>query len=122
FQIVERRGKESTFSRPSSGWRLMRPSRTRARSKMLLLHNCAQVQDTTAMKKSRVEPDSKLRFDKYDPDDTGKYEKTDKGKDKARTITSELTAKLQSLQERLYANADRSLLIVLQGMDTSGKD
>ena len=74
------------------------------------------------MKKYRVEPDSKLRFDKYDPDDTGKYEKTDKGKDKARTITSELTAKLQSLQERLYANADRSLLIVLQGMDTSGKD
>jgi PPK2 family polyphosphate:nucleotide phosphotransferase len=74
------------------------------------------------MKKYRVEPDSTLHFDKYDPDGTGKYKKTDKGKDKARTITSELTAKLQSLQERLYANADRSLLIVLQGMDTSGKD
>jgi len=89
---------------------------------MLPLHNSEQVKEAAAMKKYRVEPDSKLRLDKYDPDDTGKYKKTDKGKDKARTITSELTAKLQSLQERLYANADRSLLIVLQGMDTSGKD
>jgi PPK2 family polyphosphate:nucleotide phosphotransferase len=31
-------------------------------------------------------------------------------------------AKLFSLQERLYAEHKRSLLIVLQGMDTSGKD
>jgi PPK2 family polyphosphate:nucleotide phosphotransferase len=29
---------------------------------------------------------------------------------------------LASLQERLYASRDRSLLLVLQGMDTSGKD
>ncbi len=74
------------------------------------------------MKEYRVEPDSKLRLDKYDPDDTGEYKKTEEGKEKARTITAELTAKLDTLQERLYANADRSLLIVLQGMDTSGKD
>src|ERR1051325_910449 len=31
-------------------------------------------------------------------------------------------AKLFNLQERLYAERKRSLLIVLQGMDTSGKD
>ncbi len=31
-------------------------------------------------------------------------------------------AKLFALQERLYAEHKRSLLIVLQGMDTSGKD
>ena len=31
-------------------------------------------------------------------------------------------ARLATLQEQLYANAGRSLLLVLQGMDTSGKD
>ena len=30
--------------------------------------------------------------------------------------------KLRQLQERLYAEGKRSLLLVLQGMDTSGKD
>ena len=74
------------------------------------------------MKEYRVKPDSKLNLDKYDPNDTGEYEKTDQGKEQVKTITAELTAKLDRLQERLYANADRSLLIVLQGMDTSGKD
>lgn len=74
------------------------------------------------MKKYRVKPDSKLRLDEFDPDDTGDYEQTDKGKEKAKAITAKLIAKLDGLQERLYANADRSLLIVLQGMDTSGKD
>jgi PPK2 family polyphosphate:nucleotide phosphotransferase len=33
-----------------------------------------------------------------------------------------LVARLDGLQERLYANGHRALLIVLQGMDTSGKD
>jgi PPK2 family polyphosphate:nucleotide phosphotransferase len=74
------------------------------------------------MRRYRVKPDSNLHLDTYDPDDTGEYKKTDQEKEKAKTITAELIAKLDGLQERLYANADRSLLIVLQGMDTSGKD
>jgi PPK2 family polyphosphate:nucleotide phosphotransferase len=36
--------------------------------------------------------------------------------------TAELTERLAELQERLYAEANRSLLIVLQAMDTGGKD
>ena len=36
--------------------------------------------------------------------------------------TAELQARLEGLQERLYAEHRRSLLVVLQGMDTSGKD
>lgn len=74
------------------------------------------------MKHDRVKPGVKLKLDKSYPDDTGKYNKTDQGKKKARTCTEKLIAKLDSLQERLYASSDRSLLIVLQGMDTSGKD
>ena len=74
------------------------------------------------MKNYRVKPGSKLKLDKYDPDDTGEYKKTDQEKEKAKTVTADLIARLAGLQERLYANAERSLLIVLQGMDTSGKD
>jgi PPK2 family polyphosphate:nucleotide phosphotransferase len=70
----------------------------------------------------RAEPGSKLRLKDFDPDETGDYKKTDQGKDKAKAETAKLIAKLDGLQERLYANATRSLLIVLQGMDTSGKD
>ncbi|MBU6432555.1 MAG: polyphosphate kinase 2 family protein [Nitrospirae bacterium] len=74
------------------------------------------------MKAYRVKPDSQLKLDKCDPDDTGEYKKTDQGKEKAKAVTVQLIGRLEELQERLYANGDRAVLIVLQGMDTSGKD
>jgi PPK2 family polyphosphate:nucleotide phosphotransferase len=74
------------------------------------------------MKKYRVKPDSQLNLDKCDPDDTGEYKKTDQGKEKAKAITDQLIGRLEELQERLYANGNRAVLIVLQGMDSSGKD
>ena len=74
------------------------------------------------MKEYCVKPGVPLDLDRCDPDDTGDYKKTDQGKEKAKAVTVELTGRLGELQERLYANGTRSLLIVLQGMDTSGKD
>ena len=74
------------------------------------------------MKEYRVNPDSQLNLDMCDPDDTGEYKKTDQGKEKAKAITTQLIGRLEELQERLYANGNRAVLIVLQGMDTSGKD
>jgi PPK2 family polyphosphate:nucleotide phosphotransferase len=74
------------------------------------------------MKAYRVKPDSHLELDAYDPDDTGEYKKTDQAKEKAKGVMVQLTDRLGELQERLYANGTRSLLVVLQGMDTSGKD
>jgi len=74
------------------------------------------------MKEYRVKPDSQLSLDTCDPDDTGEYKKTDQGKEKAKAITAQLIGRLDEMQERLYANGDRAVLIVLQGMDTSGKD
>jgi PPK2 family polyphosphate:nucleotide phosphotransferase len=74
------------------------------------------------MKKYRVKPNSQLNLDKCDPDDTGEYKKTDQGKEKAKAITDQLIGRLEELQERLYANGNRAVLIVLQGMDSSGKD
>ncbi len=74
------------------------------------------------MKRYRVKPGTKLKLDGLDPDDTGDYKKNGNGKAKAKAATAEFIGRLSGLQERLYANATRALLIVLQGMDTSGKD
>ncbi len=74
------------------------------------------------MKEYRVKPGSSLHLDTYDPDDTGEYKNTHQGKEKAKAATVRLIGRLEKLQERLYANGDRALLIILQGMDSSGKD
>ncbi len=74
------------------------------------------------MKRYCIKPDTRLKLSHFDPDETGDYKKNDDGKATAKAETSKLIAKLDGLQERLYANAKQSLLIVLQGMDTSGKD
>ena len=74
------------------------------------------------MKEYRVKPDSQLNLDRCDPDDTGEYKNTDQGKEKAKAVTVQLIGRLGKLQQRLYANGNRAVLIVLQGMDTSGKD
>jgi PPK2 family polyphosphate:nucleotide phosphotransferase len=74
------------------------------------------------VKRYRVKPGEKLSLKEFDPDDTGEYKKNEQGKEKAKAELSKVIARLDGLQERLYANSTRSLLIVLQGMDTSGKD
>jgi len=76
----------------------------------------------SAMNRYRVKPGSRVRLKDYDPDDTGDYKKNDDGKTAAKKEVERWVARLGQLQERLYANGSRSLLIVLQGMDTSGKD
>lgn len=74
------------------------------------------------MKQYRVRPGRRLSLKRYDPDDTGEYKKNDDGKAAAKAETDACIASVSRLQERLYANGTRALLIVLQGMDTSGKD
>lgn len=62
--------------------------------------------------------EKKIDLSKYDPADTFGYEHDPKTQTKlAKTIQS-----LDELQELLYAEKKRALLIVLQGMDTAGKD
>jgi PPK2 family polyphosphate:nucleotide phosphotransferase len=43
-------------------------------------------------------------------------------KERERALTIELTGEIAKLQEKLYAARDQKLLLILQGMDTSGKD
>jgi PPK2 family polyphosphate:nucleotide phosphotransferase len=74
------------------------------------------------MKGYRVEPGSKVKLDKLSPDDTGTFDPKDDGKAHAQAKTRECIEKIPLLQERLFAHGTQSVLIILQGMDTSGKD
>src|SRR4029078_10778061 len=74
------------------------------------------------MNRYRVKPGSRVRLKDHDPDDAGDYKRSDDGKAAAKKEVERRVARLGQLQERLYSNGSRSLLIVLQGMDTSGKD
>lgn len=60
---------------------------------------------------------SHIRLKDFDPD---YHEGLDK--EKTREKTQKLCQRIGELQQLLYADGDRSLLILLQGMDTSGKD
>ncbi len=74
------------------------------------------------MNRYRVKPGSRVQLKDYDPDDIGDYKKSDDGKAAAKKEVERRVGRLEQLQERLYANGSQSLLIVLQGMDSSGKD
>jgi PPK2 family polyphosphate:nucleotide phosphotransferase len=63
-------------------------------------------------------PLSKVRLDKIDPSYTGKHASPEKPKDK----TGRNLERLREAQYLLYADASQSLLVVLQGLDASGKD
>jgi PPK2 family polyphosphate:nucleotide phosphotransferase len=71
------------------------------------------------VKRYIVKPGSKVHLDKMDPNDTSGFDGDKKDGEKA--IDANLR-KLDPLQELLYAEHKRKILIVLQGMDTSGKD
>src|ERR1035437_7559844 len=66
----------------------------------------------------RVKPEQHVKLIHEDADDIGDR----KNEADAQDRTDRLRLKLSALQERLYAEGKRSVLIVLQGTDTSGKD
>lgn len=74
------------------------------------------------MKKYQIKAGDHITLSKFDPDDTGNFKKTTRDKEKAKALTKDYIEKMEQLQERLYASGKRSLLMILQGMDTSGKD
>ena len=70
------------------------------------------------IRKLMVPPDKKIKLAKYDPADTLGHD--DDHKSKARL--DKTIKRLDDLQELFYAVRERALLIILQGMDASGKD
>ncbi len=65
-----------------------------------------------------VKPGKKIKLSDRDPDSTPGF----KDKKVAESLLAKSTARLSELQQRLYAEGRRSLLIVLQAMDAGGKD
>jgi PPK2 family polyphosphate:nucleotide phosphotransferase len=65
----------------------------------------------------QVKPGSRVRLEKMDPAATFGHDKTSS----VETTLKEMT-RLRDLQDRLWAEAKHSVLIVLQGIDAAGKD
>ena len=81
---------------------------------MFLIHRKVE-----KMKDYRLPSKGGIKLSNYSPDDTSVYHSE---KDRGKKKLAELNKELESLQEMLYAEGKRRVLIVLQGMDTSGKD
>ena len=67
----------------------------------------------------RVPPGHPLRLAEHDPGATPGF---DGGKDEGKQQKDARNARLEELQERLYAQGVHRLLVVLQAMDAGGKD
>ncbi len=65
-----------------------------------------------------VTPHAHLRLSQFDADDTAGFNKGDK----AHAHLEKNVERMADLQYRLYAEGRRAMLIILQGMDASGKD
>lgn len=71
------------------------------------------------MDRYRIKPNSKVNLARWDPEDTSAY---DGNKNNGEQAISDLIKKLDNIQELLYAEHKHKILIVLQAMDTAGKD
>ncbi len=65
----------------------------------------------------RVSPNSRVDLSRLDPSDFRGWDKDD-----AQDATAAHLEHLEDLQDRLWAQAKNSVLVVLQGIDASGKD
>ena len=73
------------------------------------------------MDKYRIEAGKRLRLSKFDPNDAGKFG-DDGGRERAEAKTIKLLEKIAKEQEKLFASANKALLVVIQAMDGAGKD
>lgn len=71
------------------------------------------------MDRYRVRPGTQIDLKEWDPDDNANFQK---GKSKGLKAVLKLSKRLEALQELLFAQGKHKILIVLQAMDTGGKD
>ncbi|MDB5539017.1 MAG: hypothetical protein JWQ89_744, partial [Devosia sp.] len=74
---------------------------------------------TDVFKRYRVRDGKEFRLADFNPADTGGLQV---GKEEAKAQLAEGVERMAKLQDKLYAEHQWALLIILQGMDTSGKD
>jgi len=67
----------------------------------------------------RIEPGHEVRLSDFDPNDTSGFGGKDEDEQKE---SKKLNEKLRQLQEMLYAEHEQKVLVILQAMDTGGKD
>src|SRR3954469_24116413 len=66
----------------------------------------------------RIKPGHRVTLAEFDPREQPGFD----DKSTTKSDTAEIATEIDTLQDRLYAEGKRSLLVILQGMDTSGKD
>jgi len=71
------------------------------------------------MKRYKVKPETEVKLSKWDANETGDFKG---GKKEGLAELEKLNDKLEALQELLFAEHKHKVLIVLQAMDTGGKD
>jgi PPK2 family polyphosphate:nucleotide phosphotransferase len=71
------------------------------------------------MNKYRINPGSKINLSDWDPNDKSAFSGS---KERAEEQLLAFNQKLEALQEMLYAEHKHKVLVVLQAMDTGGKD
>jgi PPK2 family polyphosphate:nucleotide phosphotransferase len=69
------------------------------------------------MDRYRIPPDTPVSLSRFDPADTGGHQEGH-----AEDLLKGLNRRLEYLQELLYAEGKHQVLVVLQAMDTGGKD
>src|SRR6266404_5648975 len=69
------------------------------------------------MKKQPIVIEGKIRLRDFDPGYRGGLDK-----EKTKAKTEEYRERIGELQDLLYANSNRAVLLLFQGMDASGKD
>jgi len=71
------------------------------------------------MDQYRIKPGSKVDLGKFDPEDKSGWEGSKKDAEK---VMAKLCARMDELQEAMFAECKHRVLVVLQAMDTGGKD
>ena len=70
------------------------------------------------IEKLQVKPGERIKLKERDPRDSSMFA----GQEETKAATAALAKEIDALQDRLYAEGARALLVILQGTDTSGKD
>lgn len=76
--------------------------------------------DDGAVDRYRVRPETGFRFSRLDPGEKALWENS--GKEASELFFDAMRSELQTLQKILYAQNKHRVLIVMQAMDTGGKD
>jgi PPK2 family polyphosphate:nucleotide phosphotransferase len=70
-------------------------------------------------KKYMVKPGEKVKLKDFDPNDSSEF---DGNKKDGKEALLKLNKEIEALQELMYAEGKKRLLVILQAMDTAGKD